>query len=181
MTRKPDGIRPQAETDAALFAHIAYRLDDIRVKEIHRYATSVLGIDVGYNAIRFAPATAARIADLPSPPLRPWLLVDLDALNFFTALVCVRNASDSDVFSAVARVPGVVHVMRLMSHGDVVAIVIYEDRAQQRMLRARLGEIADIVSWEHVDFASHEPAILTWRSLARRAGEREGLLLAEAT
>ncbi|HEX8745184.1 MAG TPA: hypothetical protein VF712_18810 [Thermoleophilaceae bacterium] len=70
--------------------------------------------------------------------------------------------------------PGVAHLIRLEA-SDLLAIVIFERRADQLRLRARLGELATVVSWEQIDAQTQEPAVRTWRWLAQRAAETEGL------
>jgi hypothetical protein len=179
MGRKSVGTQPQPQSDTALFAHIAYRLEGKTTGEIRRYASEVLQIKVGENAIRKAPATSARILHLPSPEvaLRPWLRVDTDALDLFTAIVRLRSGRRGG-FGGVDRIPGVTQLFRLEQSNELVAAVIYERRSDQMRLRARLSELAEVISWEVVAEQRLDPALATWRALARGAAAREGLLLA---
>jgi hypothetical protein len=138
----------------------------------------VLRIKAGENAIRKAPATSARLLDLPSPEaaLRPWIHVDTDALNFFTAIVRLRSSRPGP-YAGIDEIPGVTQLFRLEANDQLLAVVLYERRSDQMRLRARLGELAEIISWEVVARQTLDPTITTWRALARDAAEQEGLLV----
>jgi hypothetical protein len=178
MARRPVGTRAQPRSDTALFAHIAYRLEGMATSEIGPYATEVLHIKAGENAIRKAPATSSRLQDVASPDaaLRPWLNVDADALDFFTAVVRLRCRRHGR-YAGIDKVPGVTQLFRLEASDELLAVVLYERRSDQIRLRARLGELAEIITWEIVARQTLNPAITTWRALARDAAEREGLLI----
>jgi hypothetical protein len=177
MSRTPVGTRPQAESDTALFAHVAYRLEGKTTAEIATYANDVLQIKAGENAIRKAPATCARLCGLTAPEqaVRPWLRVDTDALDLFTAVVRVRS-THAGTYAGMDRIAGVVQIFRLEGEGDLFAIVVYERRSDQTRLRARMEELGEIVSWEVVAHQTQWPTIATWRALTQQAAQREGLL-----
>lgn len=177
MARPSVGTRSQAESDTALFAHVAYRLEGKTTAEIASYASDVLRIKTGENAIRKAPATSARLSGLTQPDgaIRSWLRIDTAAMDFFTALVRVRSA-ELTAFGGLDKISGVIHVMRLEAPGDLLAFVLYERRSDQARLKARIEEQGEIVSWEVVSQQTEDPAVKTWRGLARAAAEREGLL-----
>jgi hypothetical protein len=176
MSRTPVGTTQQARSDTALFAHIAWQLEGGRTNRVAEMGRT-LGIGVGENAIRKAPNAASRL----EPPntriaLRRWCLIDLEALDFFEALVKLRLAAPQDAsYRGLAEVAGVTHLLRT-GPARALAIVIYERRSDEQALRAGLAEFARIVSWEVLESHDETPAIVTWRALARRAAEREGLL-----
>lgn len=176
MSRTPVGTTQQARSDTALFAHVVWRLEgggNNRAAEIGR----TLGIAVGDNAIRKAPSTAARLEHKDGRiAVRRWCLVDLEALNFFEALVELRLAEPHDTaYRGLAGVAGVTHVLRTGTD-RALAIAIYERRSDEQALRAGLGEFARIVRWEALQDHDETPAVGTWRALARQAAERERLV-----
>lgn len=176
MARTPVGIRPQPETDTALFAHIAHRLDPEATTDIASYAAGELQIKAGSNAIRKAPATAARLALLANPraAIQPWLRLDLEALDFFSALVRVEPLS-AESRAALARETGVLELFSFEASTELVLLVTYERRSDQRNLRSRLGEHGRVLVWEVLEEHAYDPAVHTWRSLTRAAAAREGL------
>jgi hypothetical protein len=181
MSRTSVGRCPQPESDTALFAHVAYRLEGKTAAEIAGYASEVLRIKAGENAIRKAPATCGRLSGLPAPEraLRSWLCVDTDAFDLFTAVVRLRS-NHAGTYGGMDEIAGVAQILRLEAKGDLLAIVLYEKRSDQTRLRAQLEELGRIVSWEVVAHQTHEPAIATWRALTRQAAVREGLLADES-
>jgi hypothetical protein len=176
MSRTPVGTTQQSRSDTALFAHVAWRLEGGRTDQIAEMGRT-LGIAVGDNAIRKAPNTAARLEHRDGRiALRRWCLVDLEALNFFEALVELRLAEPHDTaYRGLAGVAGVTHLLRTAIE-RALAIVIYERRSDELALRAKLGEFARIVRWEVVKDHDETPAVGTWRALARQAAERERLI-----
>jgi hypothetical protein len=178
MPRPTVGTRRQPESDTALFANVAYRLEGKTTAEIASYANQVLRINTGENAIRKAPATSARLSGLVQPEraVRDWLRIDAAALDLFSALVRVRSSHVSK-YGGLDQIAGVVRVFRLEASGDLIAVVLYERRSDQARIRVQLEELGEIVSWEVVADETEEPAVGTWRALARQAAEREGLLL----
>lgn len=176
MARRAVGTRPQPESDTALFAHVAYRLEGRTTAEIASYASEVLRIKTGENAIRKAPATSARLSERAEPEraVRPWVRVDLAAFDLFSALVRVRS-SHPGVYHGIDQITGVVQVLRLEAVGDIVALVVYERRSEQVRIRARLEELGEVVSWEVIADQTEDPAVETWQALTRQAADREGL------
>jgi hypothetical protein len=176
MSRTPVGTTQQARSDTALFAHIAWQLEGGRTDRVAEMGRT-LGIAAGDNAIRKAPNAAGRL-ERPNgrTALRRWCLVDLEALDFFEALVELRLAASYDAgYRGLAGVAGVTHLLRTGT-ARALAIVIYERRFDEQALRVGLAEFARIVRWEVLENHDETPAVGTWRALARRAAEREGLL-----
>jgi hypothetical protein len=136
-----------------------------------------LGIAVGETAIRKAPGTSPRIQGTTAKDaLRSWILIDLEVLDFFEALVAVRLADSPDMaYRALAGVPGVSELLRTGPR-LAYAIVIYDRRSEERALRARIEEFAHVDRWEVIQHHDRAPALATWRTLARRAADRERLL-----
>jgi hypothetical protein len=174
MAGQPVGNVSQPRSDTALFAHIAAGLSDVGVEELQRFATDTLQVAVGANAIRRARGTSQRIVGVAVPDnvIRPWLLVDAGALDFFHAIVRVRLL-DQAKGVRLEQTAGVLKVTRLEGSRDVIVDVIYERRSDQRRLEAKLGEIAEVLSWEVVTEQSHEASVLTWSELAKTAAQRE--------
>jgi len=179
MSRTPVGTIQQPRSDTALFAHVAWQLEGGRIAALPEMRHT-LGVGVGDNAIRKALRTAARLESRDgSKALRPWCLVDLEALDFFEALVELRLSTPDDA-AHLAGVMGVTHLLRVNAE-RVLAVVVYERRSSERALRASLEEHAQIVRWEVLDDHDQTPAISTWRALARQAAGRERLLTIRAT
>jgi len=176
MSRTPVGTTQQPRSDTALFAHVAWRLEGGRTDRIAEMGRT-LGIAVGDNAIRKAPSTAARLEHGDGRiALRQWYLVDLQALDFFEALVELQLAQRHDsAYRGLAGVAGVTHLLRAGTE-RILALVIYERQSDEQALRARLGEFAKIVRWEVLEDHDETPAVGTWRALARQAAERERLI-----
>jgi hypothetical protein len=179
MPRTPVGTDTQPRSDTALFAHIAWRLEDARVSELEGWARK-LGIRVGEKAIREAPKTAKRLLDQPGETaIRRAALVDYAALDFFTALVTLRIDRDrSTAMSRLEQVRGVVELLSVEDSNDALALVIFERRSDKRALESMLGEFAHIVEWRPIDEQRRQPAVATFRSLALNAAAHERLLLA---
>lgn len=173
----PVGTRKQPLSDTALFAHVAARLEGIGVGHLRTWAEE-LGVRAGPLAIRRAPFTAELLADAPDREraVRRWALVDYDALDLFLAVVTLRcSESHRDTLLGIEQLAGVVELLGL-DDGQVLAIVIYERRSDQRALQTALGEFADVESWRVVDERRPLAAISTFRHLARAAARRERLL-----
>lgn len=127
------GTVSQPLSDTALFAHIAFNLED---KKLHEYPgwAGRLGVGVGKSAVRDAPATAARLDGVPDRQVavRPWVDVDWRRLDFFVALVRLAIPGDAGAIDLLEAVPGVVSVCRLTAGDEVVATVVYERRSDPR-------------------------------------------------
>ncbi|MDQ3163410.1 MAG: hypothetical protein M3Q92_11375 [Actinomycetota bacterium] len=166
-----------ARRDDAEGPNTVLSLEGKSTAKIASYASEVLRIKAGENAIRKAPATSVRLSalDQPERAVRSWLHVDTDQLDLFTALVRVRS-THVGAYGGLDEIAGVVQVLRLEAEGDLLALVLYEQRSDRARLRARLEELGEIMSWEVVSNQSVEPALATWRALTKQAAEREGLL-----
>jgi hypothetical protein len=178
MPRPPVGTDTQPRSDTALFAHIAWRLEDVGIKDLESW-THELGIRVGEKAIREAPKTAQRLLHLPGgSPVRRTALIDYAALDFFTALVTLRTKGDRDeVIRKVGQVRGVVELLSVEDSEDVLALVVFERLSDKRTLEGMLSEHADIRGWQTIEERRHQPAAMTFRSLALDAAARERLLV----
>lgn len=182
MTRTPVGTLRQPLSDTALFAHIAYRLEDVRVGDLSSWAKQ-LGVLVGEKAIRDAPRTAERLKTPhgSSPAIRPWALVDFASLNMFAAIVTLRVAGARRQTSrALEQTLGVIEVLVPSHSNELLVVVAYERRHDKTALEAKLGEFAEVVGWQELDERLPDAAISTFRGLALAAAGREGLLRGRA-
>jgi hypothetical protein len=179
MSRTSVGTDTQPRSDTALFAHIAWRLEDVGVKELESW-TRELGIRVGEKAVREAPKTARRLLEMPGGTLvHRSALVDYAALDFFTALVTLRiDGHRGAVMSKLEQVRGVIELLSVEDSNEVLALVIFERRSDKRALESMLGEFAHIVDWRPIEEQRHQAAVSTFRSLALDAAARERLLIA---
>ena len=188
MGRLPRGDENQPRTDAALFGHIAYKLEGKKGKELDAWAQA-LGIDVGADGLRKAPLHSARLQQASGrrPALRPWLAVDWIELNFFVVSARLRlergdeegerRSRGDEALDQLVRLPGVVDLHSLGEGALAQLIVVYEHRQEREALKRRLGEFGLLESWEEVDSHRPEAAISTSRALALEAAGREGLAL----
>jgi hypothetical protein len=174
VPRPADG---PARTDTALFGHIAYKLEGMRLADLDQWAEGV-GIEVDAEALRRAPAKSARLAERPGREraLRPGLRIDWRALDFFVALVRLRIASAGAV-DQLESARGVIDVFSLEADREALVVVVYERRHDREALELKLAEFGQVLAWESVQ--DHRPgaAISTFRAFAREAAMREGLLL----
>jgi hypothetical protein len=177
MPRRPQGTDSQPRTDAALFAHLAYKLEGINLADLEPWAKD-LGLKVGVDALRKASSRAARLADRPTPSaaVRPALWIDWAELNFYVAIVRLRLDGGPAAIDQLEGVSGVVELFGLDGGGEALAVVIYERYHDEEALKVRLAEFGEIVTWEAVRDQRPTAAISTLRSLAREAAARENLL-----
>jgi hypothetical protein len=84
-----------------------------------------------------------------------------------------------ELYRALQAVVGITHLLAVGDGRDrrVVALVLTDGEQDRRRLRTQLDEFADSWRWDEVDDETVEPAIETWRCLARSAARREDLLL----
>jgi hypothetical protein len=176
MARQADGIRPQPETDTALFAHLAYKLEGVATGGLNDWAQQ-LGIRVRADALRNAPRHAARLEGVADPRsvVRPWLLPEWRALNFFMAAVRVElPRAEPAAAKALEIIAGVIEVFAW--ERGALAIVVYERRSDRDALRARLEDFAEIESWQEIESHRPQAVIDTFRALALQAAAKERLL-----
>jgi hypothetical protein len=176
MPRTPDGTDLQPRTDAALFAHLAYKLEGVATGKLNDWAEH-LGVALGADALRNAPHHAARLESLPVPRrvARRWILPDWRALDFFLALVELRLPSDgSGLLDSLEAIKGVVDLY-VFQGGEAMALVAYERRSDRDDLRAQLSDLIEISSWRQVEDHRPDAIISTFRKLAGEAAAREGL------
>jgi hypothetical protein len=159
-----------ASSGTALFAHIAYQLAGVPLAELDSWLESA-GIAVGAQIVRKAGATSSRVAGRRA--LYPSVRVDLDVLDLFCAVV--RLKTTGGIFDEVADLPGVVELLHVEASGDLLVVVVYEQRSDQQQLRARLAEHGEVMSWEQCDAQTQAPAAATWRQFAANAAVAEGL------
>lgn len=177
---------------AAVRAYIASRLAG-QLDEA--FLTDELGIALNTTAVRRAagpwhwrppgykpPGRAGAGAPPPSgTAMRDWLAVRATELNLGLGLLAFPVASaqaQRELYRALAQVLGVVHVLAAGDGRDrhVVALVLTDGDDDRRRLRSELDELGDGWRWDEVDHETVEPAVRTWRHLARTAARSEGLL-----
>jgi hypothetical protein len=119
-------------------------------------------------------ASSARSGNI----FREWLLIDEQRLDLDVGLVRFTGSGrrQSELLTALRHLPGIRQVIETAYKRDVLAITVTAGAAQRRNLRARLEELATELYWDEVVFETHEPAVDTWRELARQAAADEQLL-----
>lgn len=192
MARTPLGVRPQPETQAALFAYFAARLSGIPAEGFDAFFQG-LGLAVRRNGalramrpLRYQPPGKGLPGRKPSRPrragrragFRDWILIDESAVDVETALIRFpgTGARQTDLISALRTAVGVRQVFETAHKRDVYAMVLFRGRQERRRLRARLEELAEKIVWDDVLWETHESAIATWCDLARGSAIEEGLI-----
>jgi len=194
MARPPVGNVPQAQSRTALFAYIAGKLAGVPVAGLAAFYTNELRVNIGREGAEHAAAarrhavpgkrrrgpTPATTEPPPRPEdaaLREWLLVEEHKLDLFTALVRVRGIdgeTPGDLLKRVQEIRGVRQVFELSEHWEIVTVVVYEGRLDRERLKTELQELAIVQSFEDIGTETHQPALATWKYLARRAAAAEG-------
>lgn len=176
MGHPTKGIVAQPLSDTALFAYLAFKFEDRKLREYTQWAER-LGVDVGKTAVRDAPSTAARLEESPdrARAVRPWVNVNWLELNFFVALVRLRTSDPLGVINLLEGVAGVVTVCRMASPGELVVTVVYERRSDREALRRRFADLGDLLGWDEVEEQRSDAAASTARTFAREAAAREHL------
>jgi hypothetical protein len=174
--RHPLGSDRQNRTDTALFGHIAYKLEGVRLSGLEGWAED-LGILVGTDALRKAPENSLRLQGRPQrrSALRASLTIDWSALNLFSAVVRLRIA-DRNAIAQLERVTGVVDLYGVAGGQTAVLVVVYERLHDQEALKRRLSEFGEMLDWDQVESHRPDAVIRTSRAFAREAAQREGLL-----
>ena len=114
---------------------------------------------------------------------REWLTVDPKPLNLIMELVTLisktRASQMKAAWAALAAIPGVVHLLRVAANSDgqrkIIAITLSDGGADRGRLHDAVARVSHAAEWHDVEDESVDPAISTWRRLARLAAEREGL------
>lgn len=177
---------------AAVRAYIACRLAG---RLDHAFLADELGVALNTTAVRRAagplhwrpPGYRARggAAGGSPPPsgtaMRDWLMVRPSELNLGLGLLTFPTAgaqAQRELYRTLGGVVGVVHVLAVGDGRDrrVVALVLTDGEDDRRRLRVELDEFGNGWQWDEVDDETLEPAVETWRHLARTAARREDLL-----
>jgi hypothetical protein len=195
MARTPRGTRPQGESRTALFAYIAARLAGHPTRAFDGLFQA-WGLAVrADSALRAASRTKRRVPARGRPGrkgagptaaahgqaqgiFREWLLVDESKLDLEAALIRFpgTGSRQNELIDGLGRTTGIRHVVETSRARDVYAIAVFAGPQARRELRAQLEELAAELIWEDVLWETQEPAIETWRNLAHRAAEAEGLV-----
>jgi hypothetical protein len=122
--------------------------------------------------------------DVPAGALREWLAVDPEALDLGAAVVIFdfdSHRKQTTAYRDLGEVAGVVQLVALGRGGPdqkhrLLAVVLTDSEEDNRRLRDRLGHVDGEWLWHDIELQTVEPAVRTWRHLARVQAEREGLL-----
>lgn len=175
MGRPSDGKTAKAESRTALFAHIAARLDLRQRDSDSGFFKHDLRVNVNEKAGRDAAKAVGH-------RLRKWLLVREPDLDLDVSLLRFspgERATD-EIFEVLEDLAGVRQLFQLASTGEVLAIVIFDGARARRELRAVIRERLHIrPQWEEVERETFDPALKTWRELARKVARDEDLTLEE--
>jgi hypothetical protein len=177
MARPADGKIAKAGSRSALFAHIAARLAQQQRKGDSRFFREVLRINVHEKAGRDA-ATAS------GSSLRKWMLVREPDLDLDVSLLRFRPGSRSpeEIYETLGQLSGVRQLLRIGTSGEILAVVVFDGARMRRELRAVIQERLQLrPQWEEIEQETFQPALRTWRDLARKAARDEGLALGGAS
>jgi len=188
--RPREGGPRKDRSDSAVRSYVAARLAE---RPDQDFLTGELGVAINTTAVsraagplRWRPPgykPRGRAAGGSPPPsgtaIRDWLAVRARELGLGLGLLTVPAAgAQRELYRALRSVVGIVHLLAVGDGRDrrVIALVLTDGEDDRRRLRAGLDEFADSWQWDEVDDETVEPAIETWRCLARSAARREGLL-----
>jgi hypothetical protein len=110
------------------------------------------------------------------------MAVNPERLELEAGFVVVDAASrraQRSVYQRLQRVVGVVQLLATSAGKErqVVALVLVDGANDRRRLEDQLDELVADWAWQYVDLQTVEPAVATWRHLAREAARREQLAL----
>jgi hypothetical protein len=191
--RPRDGSSRKDRSHSAVRSYVASRLVG---RSDQDFLTKDLGVALNTSAVNRAAGPfhwrppgykpRGRAAGGPMPPsgtaIRGWLAVRPGELGLGVGLVTFAAAgaqAQRELYRTLQAVIGVAHLLAVGDGPDrrVIALVLTDGEQDRRRLRAQLDEFADSWHWDEVDDETVEPAIETWRYLARSAARREDLLL----
>lgn len=178
MARPTDGKVAKQRSRTALFAHIAARLAAQKYADDGAYFRDTLKIAVNARAGRVAAQAFREAGSHDAPRLRSWVLIDEPAADLDVSLLRFSGTGrpQPELFDALQEVPGVRQLLQLAGEGDVLAVVVFDGARARRELRARLErELGVTPSWHEIERESWQPAAASWRALARKAADAEGL------
>ncbi|HWA54409.1 MAG TPA: hypothetical protein VG816_09585 [Solirubrobacterales bacterium] len=173
MARPTDGKIAKAGSRSALFAHVAARLHLRLQKRDSSFFKDELGVNINEKAGRDAAAPL-------KSSLRKWVLVREPDLDLDVSLLRFRpgERSPEEIFEALEALSGVRQLLQIASTGEVLAIVIFDGARARRELRAVIQERIQIrPQWDEIERETFDPALRTWRELARKVASDENLLI----
>lgn len=181
MARPPVGKAAQQQTQTALFAFVAARMNRVDTAELDGFFHR-LGLTVGANGARRAArdARSAAAARGLRPPFEERFFVDEHALGLEKVVIRVPGVRTGQGRLR-ARVLALSQVRQLIegeTTGDLYAIAVVRNGEERRALRAQLDELSEErPDMEPVAYETHAPARRLWRHLTRMAAPHEGLAL----
>jgi hypothetical protein len=194
--RPLDGTVRKERSATALRAYIASRVagrpDEAFLRRDIGLALNTTAVRRAAGPLRWHPPGHKPPGRPPSTPpsassdapergaIRDWVTVDAAALDLGAAVITIPADSiraQATIYRALTRLIGVVRVFTAGDgeHRKVVAIVLVDGESDRRRLRAQLDETAYEWHWDDVDSETVEPALATWKHLARLAAASEGL------
>jgi hypothetical protein len=148
-------------------------------RDDEQYLREDLGLDLNTSAVKRTVSQARHRG--PGPPdrpvtFRPWLLVNEADLDVDVSFVSLRTDEDGRaVFRSLQRLKGVRQLIRV---GDWIhAVVLHDGARDRRRIVTRLSDFVDDPHLLPVISETYEPAVATWRRLARLKAEQDRLLL----
>jgi len=166
------------ESQAAAFAYVAARLNGIAQRDYSIWFRSRLSLAISESNARTAARNAGAVASCTLH--EDWLLVDEHGYGLEKVLVRFPGTGHNrhELMAALLELDRVRQVVETEPAGEIVAIAIAEDGDDRRALLERLRRLtSETFFFDVILSETHEPARATWRALAQRAGNREGLHL----
>jgi hypothetical protein len=175
VARPALGERPVAQTRAALYAYILSRLEGA-TQPAQAALFRSLNLPFSPRSARRAGEPLLHKAGKKSGALREWLLVDEHELGLEKATVRFPGAGErqQELLNALSQVAGVRQIIELERSFDILAIVVFQGRAERLDLQARLAELTPQRIWEDITSETSLPTVLTWRARTAAAAQAEG-------
>jgi hypothetical protein len=173
MSRPSDGKTAKASSRTALFAHIAARLDLRQRDSDSSFFKNELHVNINEKAGRDAAKASRR-------SLKKWVLVREADLDLDVSLLRFKagERTSDEIFEVLEEVSGIRQLLQIASTGEVLAVAVFDGARARRELRAVIRERLQIrPQWDEIEQETFDPALRTWRELARKAARDEALAL----
>ena len=86
--------------------------------------------------------------------------------------------SSEEIFEILGDLSGVRQLLQVGSTGEILAVVVFDGARARRELRAVIQERLQMrPQWDEIEQETFEPALRTWRELARKVAGDEDLTL----
>lgn len=188
MAPKADG----KVSRAAQFAHVAARLHGAPTREHGEWFVSKLKINLSQPQAERAVIPIRHVSPLKDARGRPgerkqktpwafreWLDVREERFDLIKVLITIEGAGDAprELSAQLEALPGIRQIIEGATTRNLTAVALLRNVREEDRLRARIEELTERrVIWEHIRSETTDPALATWRELARAQARDEGML-----